>query len=73
MLEGGLGVSEAVGSNKQLEGGPPTQVFGLPLHVTRGVALASRLGGKERSDEAHRRKRAGGTSSSAGIAPAMMV
>ena len=31
------------------------QVFGLPRHVTRGAALASRLGGKERSDEAHRR------------------
>ena len=31
------------------------QVFGLPRHVTRGAALASRLCGKERSDEAHRR------------------
>ena len=31
------------------------QVFRLPRHVTRGAALASRLCGEERSDEAHRR------------------
>ena len=31
------------------------QTFGLPRQITRGAALASRLCGKERSDEAHRR------------------
>ena len=31
------------------------QTFGLPRRITRGAALASRLCGKERSDEAHRR------------------
>ena len=31
------------------------QTFGLPRQITRGAALASRLCGKEQSDEAHRR------------------